>query len=330
MKESKNLAYERSIELAGAGLLHPVLTCVRLTRDCDIRCDYCSELFVPSGKDLGFEAWKKIADIVYALGNRDFVLTGGEPMLMEFVIDLVEYAASRDSFVSLATNGRLLTAENLAELDDAGLDYLGISVDYFDDAKTWGKNLTPELRNTLEHIAGSTYQFQTQVATVVSNDNLLSLPNMVGYFSSLGMPTRLMLMMTNKYNAEAVKMLEIEKDSGPIKEVIDELLDLKRNGALIIDDEFTLERIEQFQSGEKPYHCKGGQFDLSINNDGRLVACPDGIITNTNIFSIDSLNAYQNFIEECASLLADCPGCLWSHKQRLEDAIKSHIKEVSS
>ena len=42
--------------------------------------------------------------------------------------------------------------------------------------------------------------------------------------------------------------------------------EMKKNGALLVDDDFTLDRLSQFFSGEFSYNCKGGAFDLSINN----------------------------------------------------------------
>ena len=128
VRQYKQEAYQESLRKAHEGLVHPVLTCARLTRKCNIKCDYCSEIYVKTGSDLGFDDWKRVADTVYNLGNRDFVITGGEPLLKNYVSDLVEYVASRDTLVTVATNGYLLTKKTLSEFDSGGLDFLFISI----------------------------------------------------------------------------------------------------------------------------------------------------------------------------------------------------------
>lgn len=322
-QQYKQYAYQESLRKAHRGLVHPVLTCVRLTRACNLRCDYCSELYVPTGKDLNFEAWKRVADVAYNLGNRDIVLSGGEPFLKFFLVDLVRYTASRDTLVSIATNGRLLTPEKLSSLSDAGLDYLCISIDSFkkECSDNWGKVLTSELQVILEGIGNSVYNFETQISTVVTRHNLEDLSEMVRYFSSLGISTKFMLMMRNKINKKATENLAIQDNNAQIRKTIDSLLELKEQGALLVDDDFTLERVNNFFNGTHNYNCKGGEFDLSINNDGRLVICPDGIVSEKSIFELKSIEDYQRFIEECRLVTDQCGGCLWSYKQRLEESI---------
>lgn len=322
-REYKKVAYGESLRMANEGIVHPVLTCVRLTRNCNLKCDYCSEVYVPTGQDLKFEEWKRVTDIVYHLGNRDVVLSGGEPLLKKYLVDLVSHAASRDAFVSIATNGLLLSREHLIAFDDAGLDYLCISVDTLDSkgGSQFGKTLDDKMRAVLEGISGSNYNFETQISTVVTAHNLSDLPEMVAYFSSLGMPTKLMIMMRNEINRQATEHLSLEQRQTEVQRTTETLLAMKDSGALLIDDDFTLSRLDQFFRGQFTYNCNGGEFDLSINNDGRLVVCPDGIISSRSLFEIVSLEQYHEFIKQSKAFTAKCPGCLWSYKQRLEEAV---------
>jgi MoaA/NifB/PqqE/SkfB family radical SAM enzyme len=324
VRQYKQQAYQESLKIAHEGFIHPVLTCVRLTRACNLSCDYCSELYVPTGKDLGFEDWKKVMDLAYNLGNRDLVLSGGEPLLKYFLVELVRYTASKDALVSIATNGRLLTPEKMAALNEAGLDYLCVSIDSFEkeDPKPWGKVLTDKLKRTFEYISESSFDFETQVSTVVTRRNLADLPEMVKYFSSLGIFTKFMLMMRNKINKDATEVLAIQENDDQVRETIEHLLEIKKRGAFLIDDDFTLDRVNRFFAESDSYNCKGGEFDLSINNDGRLVLCPDGIVTDESVFDLNSIEDYQEFIKRCIPITEQCSGCLWSYKQRLEDSIR--------
>lgn len=75
----------------------------------------------------------RIARVAVALGIRTFRLTGGEPLLRRDVTDIVRelatlQAAGEPVEVAMTTNGIRLP-EMLAELIDAGLDRLNISID---------------------------------------------------------------------------------------------------------------------------------------------------------------------------------------------------------
>ena len=323
VRQYKQEAYQESLRKAHEGLVHPVLTCARLTRKCNIKCDYCSEIYVKTGSDLGFDDWKRVADTVYNLGNRDFVITGGEPLLKNYVSDLVEYVASRDTLVTVATNGYLLTKKTLSEFDSGGLDFLCISIDHIerDDKPQFGKKLDQSMRTILKSISQGDFGFQTQISTVVTKYNMGEIPEMVDYFSSLGIPTKLMIMIVNDINQEATRDLSLRGELDSIRALSTTLQEMKRKGALLIDDDFTLDRLTQFFSGNFSYNCNGGAFDLSINNDGRLVICPNGVIVDTNILDLISVEDYHRFVEENKAFTDNCPGCLWSHKQRLEEVI---------
>ena len=191
VRQYKQEAYNQSIRSAQNGVIHSVLTCARLTRKCNIKCDYCSEIYVPTGPDLDFDDWKRVSDIVYNLGNRDFVITGGEPLLKQYVDDLVTYTASRDSFVTIATNGYLLGQDSLSRLDSAGLDFLCISIDYMEGngKPEFGKKLSQKMKSILKRISEGDYGFETQISTVVTKYNMDELPEMLAYFSSLRIPS---------------------------------------------------------------------------------------------------------------------------------------------
>jgi len=191
VREYKQEVYNNSLRSAQNGVIHPVLTCARVTRRCNIKCDYCSEIYVPTGPDLEFDDWKRVSDIAYNLGNRDFVVTGGEPLLKQYVTELVAYAASRDSFVTIATNGYLLGQDSLSKLDSAGLDFLCISIDYIErkSKPEFGKRLNQKMKSILERISEGDYGFETQISTVVTKYNMDELPEMLAYFSSLRIPS---------------------------------------------------------------------------------------------------------------------------------------------
>src|SRR4030095_15756293 len=63
------------------------------------------------------------------LGPRRLPLVGGEPLVHPDIVELVRYCRELGFATSLTTNGFLLTPKLVAELEDAGLQVMQISVD---------------------------------------------------------------------------------------------------------------------------------------------------------------------------------------------------------
>ena len=100
-----------------------------VTEQCNLDCHYCNEydnsIPHPSVADL-----KKWMDHIRKLGVARIGFQGGEPLKHPAIAELVRYAKSLGFCqVSMSTNGFLLNPQLLADLEDAGLDKLQISVD---------------------------------------------------------------------------------------------------------------------------------------------------------------------------------------------------------
>ena len=58
---------------------------IRLTRQCNMKCNYCN-IQNTVRKDLTLEEWKKAIDIIKKLGAKEIVILGGEPTLYPNII----------------------------------------------------------------------------------------------------------------------------------------------------------------------------------------------------------------------------------------------------
>jgi len=327
-RAAKQKAYESSVQSAVSGNMLPVLAYAKITRECNVSCAYCVERHMLMNKDMGLEEWKRAADIAYRLGNRSLSLVGGDPLLSPYVLDLVDYISSRDTFVSISTNGHCLTEKLLHKLDEAGLDNLNFSIDTLGNAgqPEFGKNLTPELECILQNIAGANFRFRTSVATVVTKYNLSILPEMLQHFSELGMPVRFTLMVRGVINHSYTEKLALgEEDLEEVKRVFGKLLVMKSNGFLLGNDDFSRLKVKmgvrtpagvyQMHMGDSsPHGCKGGVYDLPMDNDGRLGTCCTGLTSSTHIFELDSIEDYNAYIGRNREVTDQCKGCPWPHK----------------
>ncbi|NOZ85417.1 MAG: radical SAM protein [Deltaproteobacteria bacterium] len=121
----------RSMLLAWGG--RHVLRGVELaiTYRCQARCRHClqTKLVHPETKELTPEEIGCIADDFLALGGININITGGEALLRDDLIDCIEAARPNKAFVTLATNGYLVTRPMVRELKRAGIRMVTISLD---------------------------------------------------------------------------------------------------------------------------------------------------------------------------------------------------------
>lgn len=89
--------------------------------DCNLSCDYCCVRSSPRAprRELGLDRVRQIAAELGPLGVREVFVTGGEPLLLDDIADIVE-CLSRAAPTTLLTNAALVKGERLAAL--SGLD----------------------------------------------------------------------------------------------------------------------------------------------------------------------------------------------------------------
>jgi cyclic pyranopterin phosphate synthase len=116
---------------------------ISVTDRCNFRCVYCmpravfgpDHAFLPRAELLTFDEIARLVAIFAQLGVEKIRLTGGEPLVRRELPALVRTLAAipgvRD--LTLTTNGVLLP-QHAAELREAGLDRVTISLDADDDA----------------------------------------------------------------------------------------------------------------------------------------------------------------------------------------------------
>ncbi len=120
--------------LSSTGLISigrkPKHVMLALTYDCQCNCAHCGvALNKKNIKELNtFEVFK-LVDQLYEMNIRKLCLTGGEPLLRNDLINIIEYANERNIRVELDTNGDLLTDEMIKSLKNAGLKIIKISLD---------------------------------------------------------------------------------------------------------------------------------------------------------------------------------------------------------
>ena len=132
MKTSTRLkSYYREFSFVVKGLLstkHPILAQVIPIRRCNLSCVYCNEyddFSAPVPTDVMFRRLDKLA----GLGTSAIIVSGGEPLLHPEIEKIIAHIRKRGMIAAIISNCYLLTREKILALNQAGLEYMQISID---------------------------------------------------------------------------------------------------------------------------------------------------------------------------------------------------------
>jgi len=132
MKTSTRLkSYYREFSFVVKGLLstkHPILAHVIPIRRCNLSCVYCNEyddFSAPVPTDVMFRRSDKLA----GLGTSAIIISGGEPLLHPEIERIIAHIRKRGMIAAIISNCYLLTREKILALNQAGLEYMQISID---------------------------------------------------------------------------------------------------------------------------------------------------------------------------------------------------------
>ena len=132
---------------------HPVLAHIIPMRRCNLACTYCNE-FDKTSDPVPLDAMKSRLDALARLGTSVITISGGEPLMHPELDEIIRHIRRRGMIAGLISNGYYMTPERIRRLNEAGLEYLQISIDNVEPdevSKKSLKNLDRKLQNLAEH-----------------------------------------------------------------------------------------------------------------------------------------------------------------------------------
>ncbi|MCE6951736.1 pyrroloquinoline quinone biosynthesis protein PqqE [Cereibacter sphaeroides] len=108
----------------------PMAVLAELTHRCPLQCPYCSnpvELEAAS-RELSTAEWQRVMTELAELGVLQIHFSGGEPLVRKDLVALVAHVEAVGLYSNLITSAVMLTREKVAELADAGLAHVQISL----------------------------------------------------------------------------------------------------------------------------------------------------------------------------------------------------------
>jgi AdoMet-dependent heme synthase len=166
---------------AQAAFERPYVISWNLTYRCNLACEHCyldaggkpevhTESFADRSELSTEECLRVVDEVACFAPDCLLILTGGEPLLRRDIVEIIRYAAAKDLWVVVGTNGVKIT-QNLAEiLHREGVRGLSLSLDALDERRhDVFRRVRGAWRNTVEGAkilgrAGLPFIVQTTVA----------------------------------------------------------------------------------------------------------------------------------------------------------------------
>jgi len=112
----------------------PVMIVWNYTNNCNLRCKHCYQNAGVEGnkyklKELSTEERFKAIDILAERDIPSIFFSGGEPLIEKDFFEVAEHAKKKGFYLSIASNGTLITEDVAKRIKDIGFGYVQVSLD---------------------------------------------------------------------------------------------------------------------------------------------------------------------------------------------------------
>ena len=272
------ISKSRSLGLLGRGLRSllfkgPLCTSFEITHRCNARCRHC-HLGVPV-KDEKQASPERFGEICREIKPVAILVSGGEPLLRKDVEDVVSALANPKGapYVAMTTNGWLLDKERYHRFRQLGVDRFSISLDFPDERHDEFRQL-PGLFRRIESLVEALDgegEKAINISCVLQKLNFRDMLKFVELGNRWGVRVNFSTYTAMRTGEE--DLLLSGDDVQELKELIEEIIVLKRTNRNIRTSSYVLRRIvEFFENGGIP-NCRSGDRFLVVNPDGTLSPC---------------------------------------------------------
>jgi radical SAM protein with 4Fe4S-binding SPASM domain len=275
----------------------PYVISWNLTYRCNLACEHCyldaggkPAVDTPAFADrseLDTAACLKVVDEIAAFAPDGLlILTGGEPLLRRDIVEIIRYAAARELWVVVGTNGVKITENLAAILQREGVRGLSLSLDALDETRHDAfRRVTGAFRNTVEGariLARAGLPFIVQ--TTVGSHNVRELEAIADFaYGELGARVwNLYFLVPTGRGAHVSDLADAEYDR-----VLGELAVIQKKfaGKMLVNAKCAPHyvRILQAEDPQSPFlkgyadgagGCPAGTHYMGIRPNGDVTPCP--------------------------------------------------------
>ena len=148
----------------------PMYAQVIVTDDCNLACRYCHE-YTAGAPLIPLEELKKRIDQLDGLGVLVYDFLGGEPLMHPQIAELIAHTKAKrggSNLATIITNGFLLTEKMVRDLNEAGLDFMQVSVDSLEPTQASDKSLKSVLPRL--KLLATLAKFTVEIQTVLNDE----------------------------------------------------------------------------------------------------------------------------------------------------------------
>ncbi len=250
---------------------YPLWLAWQVTYRCNFRCGFCGYWKSPEGAEpeQTVEQFEYGAKQLGRVGSMLISLAGGEPLLREDLVDIIKVVA-RYHLPFVTTNGYLLTREMAADIYEAGIWGVSVSVDYADAAKhdrrRGMKGAFARAVEALDHLArGRRHRWQRlNLMAVLMHDNFEDMEELAR--------------LAHQYNAYLMIQPYCKLKTGDEQfmcrddDISEKLLELRRRLPNFLSNPYFLGQFGEALNGGVP-NCLAGRSFFNIDSQGDVAIC---------------------------------------------------------
>ena len=274
------------------GWSKPDWVSVNLTLKCNLACSFCKTCY-PVRQELSTREIKDIIDQTYLWGVNRFNPIGGEPFVRGDLEEILAYACQKDFYITLTTNGTLITPKRAARIAQIAYNRLhfNISIDGPNPWHDMGRgdgNFDKAVRGywnlrEADAAAGNPLR-KVYINAIINKLNLSDLPAFLAWCKDdLGVQGIQFLNLFrhgHRVDPDVQKLWITQERWDELDEFVDYLIGFQNNES---DANFSLansvgdlENIKKYYRDElTPLDgkCYSGWKELYINADGMAIMC---------------------------------------------------------
>ena len=265
----------------------PLQCSLYVTDQCNLDCAYCTE-YDNSRPHPSIDDLKKWVRKIRELGTMRIALVGGEPLTHPDIIELVRYCRELGFATSLTTNGFLLTRKLVAQLEDAGLQVMQISVDRMTPSAVTKKSFKTILPK-LDYFRDS--KISLHITGVICADTLPESQAVLETGLSRGIPTEVRLV-----HADPLHRFRVDRGAREeLERFIDSMIERKRRGEKIHTSEAILNyQRSLLRSEHVEWTCAAGYKLFFVSAQGKFWIC-SMVHTDKHIMDVTRDDLYANY-----------------------------------
>ncbi|MBT3201829.1 MAG: radical SAM protein [Phycisphaerales bacterium] len=305
----------------------PVWCGWQVTYRCNYRCRFCHYWHDPLGQvpEPTVAQYAAGAAKLAQLGTVLVSLAGGEPMLRTDLPDIIS-AIGEYHFPLMTTNGWFVTPQSAADVMDAGVWGVSVSIDYAraepHDKRRGMDGAWKQAWRAVEMLLDARkHSFQrVNVMSVLLDDNIDDLETIVKMAEERGAH-----FMVQPYGFRKTGSRAFEHNNGAVSP---RLMELQSRWPNFLSNPNYLSKFDEFLAGGIP-NCRAGKAFFNIDSAGDIAICVEQ--KNTPV-----ANIYRNNAQTIVSRLAraasknNCTDCWYNCRGEVENLydLKGLVKSL--